>query len=272
MNPDSAVDRIADELIYHYALKAATLSPAEIREKANFWSRDQRLEPWDRKITKLINDIWDEERRIIIANLRKLGKGYTAKAGPDEILYPVNKYTKLLAAEMKKMFPKLLKQEGQIALGALDLHAVFDLDNPRLKTWLDKYCFKFSQRLEDINVEKLRATLTEGLNAGESIPDLMKRVNTTYENWTRWRSEMIARSETIRASNESALEAYRQSGVVEKKIWIVAEDACAACMALGDEGPIDLDAIFCTSPYGEIDCPPLHPNCRCAAAAYFEEE
>jgi len=71
---------------------------------------------------------------------------------------------------------------------------------------------------------------------------------------------MIARTETIGASNQGALQSYKQSGVVEKKEWLVSAGACEICLDIEAEGAIGLHESFS----GGYDTPPAHPNCRCA--------
>ena len=73
---------------------------------------------------------------------------------------------------------------------------------------------------------------------------------------------VIARTETIRASNAGTLIGFKASGVVLKKEWTTAEDDRVSedCEANGDQGPIDLDEDFVSGD----DAPPAHPNCRCA--------
>jgi hypothetical protein len=92
---------------------------------------------------------------------------------------------------------------------------------------------------------------------------------------------LIARTETIRASNAGAEESYKQSGVVTSKEWLVTADdrLCPACAEMdgeiielgenyynkGDEmsfGSGDEQGTLVFD-YGAVAHPPLHPNCRC---------
>jgi SPP1 gp7 family putative phage head morphogenesis protein len=70
----------------------------------------------------------------------------------------------------------------------------------------------------------IRHALTEGVAAGESIPQLAKRLRTVYEDFTRERAVMIARTEVIAASNLGSQAAARISGVVSEKFWIATAD------------------------------------------------
>ena len=102
----------------------------------------------------------------------------------------------------------------------------------------------------------------------------------------RNRAEMIARTETMRASNmgqQLAWEAATDQGLLlpgeVEKIWIVTDDdrTCARCLSMEEEvngkprGQVALGDGFnegaVTAPKGvavETRTPPLHPMCRCA--------
>lgn len=73
------------------------------------------------------------------------------------------------------------------------------------------------------------------------------------------RAEMIARTETRIADTAGNMIAYRESGVVEMKAWILGEEACDECQGNADEGEIGIDESFSDG----SDCAPAHPNCAC---------
>ena len=83
------------------------------------------------------------------------------------------------------------------------------------------------------------------------------------------RAEVIARTETMRASNLGQQEAWNQAideGLLtgqEKKEWIATPDdrECDDCDDV-DGQRVPIDGEFDTSE-GSLDGPPLHPNCRC---------
>jgi SPP1 gp7 family putative phage head morphogenesis protein len=273
MNP--ALRSHLAEAIAQYILDGYPVQPGHthakmpISHEVYFDVLFKALAPWERRIIAMLAVIWDEERRIILANLKKL-KPTTPKAKApqgiiDSLLYPKNKFTAALSAEAKKIIMPLIVEEGKRILAILDVDIDFDVADPNVEAWLAEYTPKFSRELEAVNVEKLRAELTAGMDAGETIPQLMARVNETYATWNKYRAEIIARTETSRASNRAALEGYRQSGVVRRKVWMTAPGCCDECAAL-DGTVIGLDEEFFDTDYESGDGPPLHPNCRCAVA------
>lgn len=80
----------------------------------------------------------------------------------------------------------------------------------------------------------------------------------------RYRSTMIARTETIRALNGARVAGFEQAaedGLVNsetaKLVWVATDGACPECADL-DGQEADLGEGF-----GGADFPPLHPDCRC---------
>jgi HK97 family phage portal protein len=136
-------------------------------------------------------------------------------------------------------------------------------------------------------VKRLRQTLAEGIEEGEAIPKLRKRITDKFgESVTRYEATRIARTETIWAWNEGAVQGYIQSGVVRKKQWLCANDerTCQWCPEM-DGKIVEVEATFfnkgdgfegsqgglLTFDYEEIGHPPLHPQCRCTIIPVVED-
>lgn len=79
------------------------------------------------------------------------------------------------------------------------------------------------------------------------------------------RAEMIARTELAMAHSAGTLAAWRRSGVVNGKRWVISDlhDQDDICDINAAAGVIPLDASF---PSGD-DGPPAHPNCECVVVA-----
>lgn len=86
------------------------------------------------------------------------------------------------------------------------------------------------------------------------------------------RALMISRTELAFAHTRGNIEGWKESGQVERKKWIVAQDRyCDACAALAEQ-VVDLDEDFKSEEFGDVDAPPLHPNCRCDIVAVMSKE
>jgi len=262
----------------------------ELRRQAHFEKLFNSLIPYEKLYKTMLRDVWAKEEKIVIANLKKMKKSWLTKDKIDDILYPVSQFEKELSENALEIDLAIIDKQGNIEMGKLAAaDVVFDVSNPEVQKWLKSYTPKFSKELEKVSVAKLRRELTEGIAAGEGIPGLLKRVNTTYKHWNKVRSETIARSEALRASNRASIEAYKQSGVVKKKVWIThfSPETCAWCRRLNNK-VISIEKSFFTQgskytidveggrqtmklDYEDVESPPLHPRCRCTIAASFEE-
>lgn len=287
----ATIDYLTNEIIESASKELLDISLVyveELKRKLFFEKLYKSLVPYEKKFANMVKGIWEEERKIIIANIKKMRKAYLRKDIIDQLLYPRATAEKKLSEQALEIILVILGERGEEEMGAIAAaDVVFDVQNPEVQKWLTSYVPKFSTKLEEVSVLKLRSELIEGIKAGEGIPELIKRVNLTYDNWNKVRSETIARSEAIRASNRAALEAYKQSGVVKKKIWMAEPDACNWCAPLdgkivdletaffdiGDEYTVKVDGKDQTMrlDYETVESPPLHVNCRCAISAWMED-
>lgn len=129
--------------------------------------------------------------------------------------------------------------------------------------YLQKYTFENIQGMKEDIVNKLRQELQRAYMAGEGIDKIKTRVKEVFKVGDN-RSEMIARTETNRASNVGKLQAYQKSGETGKKMWIskIDDRTSPLCKRL-DGQVVGLNENF-KDPEGEWEgpSPPSHVNCR----------
>jgi len=130
----------------------------------------------------------------------------------------------------------------------------FDIWNPRVVAFLESHGMELSKTVSEGLRHACIESLAEGYKLGESIPHLMERLEKTLTDFSQARLEMIARSETLMASQKGAIESYIQSGVIHEVKWLATEDerACDECSLL--------DGM--TFNVSEVPGLP-HPDCRC---------
>jgi len=143
-------------------------------------------------------------------------------------------------------------------------------------------------------VDRLREELSAGIRANETIPQLIKRIDTWVGSQTitikpvldadgniiraassrvigkNVLAEVIARTEANRAYNAGNLDALKQAGV-ENVQWLLASDACKECAELAEVAPGEkLGKIMALD--DAQDMLPAHPNCRCTWVTVLEEK
>lgn len=128
---------------------------------------------------------------------------------------------------------------------------IADLDF--LREWLDDVSQNIGQQISDTTINAFNDALREGVEAGESVGDLSKRVEEVFTFASKNRAEMIARTEVARGVTEAHRQTYDYYGFNEVK-WLLAPGSCALC----DEKSRSKWSI--SSVRGEI---PVHPNCKC---------
>ena len=295
---DSQIDSLAERIIISYCvenirdyisleakkvIKEALETPPQ-PHKELFDALFKALDPHEKKFASMLKGIWEEERRIVVANIKKLKKAYRKDPEDDvnQLLFPQKEMEGRVANGTKPLLVNVVDETGKQELAKLEVGTAFDVMNPEVQKWLNEYVPKFSEKLEAVSVEKLRRELIAGLEKGESIVELSKRVNNTYAHWNKMRSLRIARTEILRGSNAGAKNAYIQSGVVKKIRWLSFLDrrTCGFCeemngkivgveenfFNLGDQlviGEGDKRQRLNIN-YTEIGYPPLHVLCRCS--------
>jgi HK97 family phage portal protein len=142
--------------------------------------------------------------------------------GGDNILLPQNVSNDIGTvdrneSEMQKA--KLKKQED------IEVSLSFALDSPEALAVLDVKPMLVATTIE--SNETVRSIVAKGLEEGIDIKDMQAdiwdRFNSSDE-FSLNRTTLIARTETTQVANSGTLDAYKQSGVVEEKIWLTSRD------------------------------------------------
>lgn len=142
----------------------------------------------------------------------------------DDLTFDEQKWRVLFEEFGQLILPGIIADAGQTGLNTFIVGISFDVRNPRVVDFINSKVFKFSFETNQTTLNDLRKTLSEGLRAGDGIPQLKKRVTSIYDDIRGYRAERIARTETCSAYNFGTFESYKQSGVVKGKQWLSAHD------------------------------------------------
>jgi HK97 family phage portal protein len=187
---------------------------------------------------------------------------------------------------------KLFIAQGIIALAfADDSGAEFKVTDA-LKAETASSVSRMARNFNDETITALNETINAGVQAGDNLADLKKRVEATYKETKGYRAERIARTETLKASNRATVNAYKQTGYVTGKQWYANPGACPICESV-DGKVVSLDTNFANVgqsisytetnaegeevskeypvSYEDIGTPPLHPQCECCVIPFTEE-
>ena len=107
---------------------------------------------------------------------------------------------------------------------------VFDRADPRIQRWLGERIATFSTEVTETTAKRVRAALIQAQEAGEGIPQIRARMQAIFIEdgdtirAERGRSNTIARTEMVSATNEGRFDAAVQSEIVVEKEWLTAID------------------------------------------------
>jgi HK97 family phage portal protein len=232
---------------------------------------------YEKQYKRLLAPIFKEQRKEALKNLEAHASSLKAA---DQKLFDDGAYDALITAKLQPMLHDLTQTQGGLALTLAGGDGAEFQVTSKIINILERNTRKMATNFNDETLASLNDTLAEGIQAGEGIGSLKGRVNDVYDQVDGYRAERIARTETLKASNNASAEAYRQAGFVTGKVWVANPDACPECEEFDgkkvglDEPYVPLGGSYTytdvngdeqsqTNDYDTIEEPPLHPNCRC---------
>jgi SPP1 gp7 family putative phage head morphogenesis protein len=219
-------------------------------------------------------------RAVLVAALRKKNELLVFLQVSGAIV----EVSKALRKDLPELLTQVLEASGKTAVrrlrrlldlrAAADADFAFDVTNPEAVKWIQQHVGSMIDGLNEATREEIRDLVEAAFEEGFDVDELADRVTEVIGDAAR--AEVIARTETMQASNEGQLQAWDQAveaGLLtgnEKKEWITTPDdrLCPVCepmdgetVGLGEDFDVD----------GErVSTPPAHPNCRCTIALSVE--
>lgn len=238
--------------------------------------RNQAL--YERKYAKALKTIIANQRDEALYNLEAHAGGLSKDL--QSSLFDAAKYNKDFQEGLMPVLTSVVDTQGALALVfAGDDENQFKI-TATILNHIKNNTAKMAKNFNQETLDRLSRTLAEGIEDGENLTKLRNRVHEVYDNLERYRADRLARTETLKASNDATNWAYKQTGYVKAKEWYANPGACEICDVF--QGKIvGLDDTYATVgqnieytdldgndktyaiDYDDIDNPPVHPNCRC---------
>jgi HK97 family phage portal protein len=255
------------------------------------------------ELGKSVGRIFDRQVKAVLERIAKQDAPTQELAAEVQSLLESKKWRKDIVDALRPYLEDSLA--AGIILGKTTLEKMkalpvnFDKHGEDLKAYARSESIRLANRAADSTnrwtAVKFSKVIGDGVANGETIPEIAERVKTwavkdgDAERATTRRALTIARTEAQRASRRAEVEAWKASGVVSGKTWLLAPDPCEFCEAASDafsknavgledsfygEGSeiIGKDGGIMVADYEAIDGPPLHPNCRCALQPRLDDE
>lgn len=149
---------------------------------------------------------------------------------------------------------KLKGIDASLGMGPADWRAIDSLEVRNLSAL---------RGISDEMSKQIIREVQEGMNRGESMTAIKRRIAGRVNSIGMNRADLMARTEVMYAANDGAIKRYSQEGV-EKWQWYTTQDdrLCPQCRPKHNQ-------IYAIG--GSQQPPPLHPRCRCVALPYFED-
>lgn len=249
-------------------------------EYSKVWkAKIARVTPYETKTAAAIKAVNAKTKAEVKKNLATSIKAIGSKKAvdPSKLVADNAKYAKLIVNAVVPIQVSLFDTESKEASAMIGVGDV-ELVTPAVKKAIETSAGLMADSYTQTTIDKLTATLDQGIEDGLGLDDLSDLVDGVFEYSDTTRADAVARTETTRISNDAKVEAWKQSGIVKSKMWYTADDerVCPYCdMMNGTE--IDLGDTFfdegdtvdgsddssMTADYSDVGGPPLHPNCRC---------
>jgi SPP1 gp7 family putative phage head morphogenesis protein len=233
-----------------YKLLPAKAMSEEAKE-AHWHAYIAKTEAQEKPFIRALNELFREQEAEVLGLLEDADS-------PKEALFDQDKaeerFRKALTPHLRRVLTEAA-EDASVLIHPEPAHRSKQLSEDAL-IWLMDRAAWLVKEINKVTRDALSVQLVDGFVEGESIPKLAARVRSVFDDCTRRRSLVIARTEVIAASNEGALEGYKASGVVEKVEFYAALDDRTDEDCMGLHG-----TIYSLKEAGGII--PVHPNCRC---------
>ena len=129
--------------------------------------------------------------------------------------------------------------------------------------WASKHGATLVTQMDVETKRRLSLTISNGIKNKRGIPGLARDIRKDFTDMTKFRSELIARTETASALSQASLDNMEAMGI-DGKEWVSVgdDDVSDDCLGNEAEGVIPTKQAFS----GGVSAPPQHPDCRCALA------
>lgn len=263
-----------------------SLNPADLDQKADKQdvARWRELMVKRRATTRAFESRFTRELMAArVEVLRRIESGaallaFAQKAAATDFIFDLAKFKQGLTDSFQSLSRNALDTAGQQMLAELGKDDPFTMPPAKALTFLQERRNLIAGAADDIHAQVM-GTLTEGLNAGDTMKQLSDRVRAEFNGISERRGRTIASTETGAAYATARQEGMRSAGVKYKR-WLVSGNAnTRAAHKLMNGATVGIDEKFLvinpkTGDTDEVDGP-SDPNgepwniinCHCVAIA-----
>lgn len=246
-------------------------------EHTRLWKRyARRTDPHEARFAALCEELFKRQRDSVLSRLSQRGARAVEDAAEEP--FKLSSWILTFRVAVRPLMRLIAEDGGATALDDLELGDLFNVDDPRMVRFLEQRAQRFAQSVNETTWNALKASLAEGIAAGEGTGELAERVERVMEGRIRSSKEAIARTEVNGAYNGGTLAGWRQSGVVIAKEWLsTLDDRLRGSHAQAHGQRVGLDDEFVvgngSGPHpGAIGLAEEDIQCRCTMVAVLDTE
>lgn len=239
----------------------------------------------DKLIQSVITNIYVPQQKEIIDNINSKGLKYAIRKSASDFLFN-EKWEEKIFNLLNPLFKDVILKQGQ---EGMDLVGGFSYSfSDDASNYINKTAALSAKSVTETIRGKIENTLADGIAKKESKIDLIARMVSAYHKLEEIQPKQIAEIEVSRMTNYALMDAYKQSGIVKGKQWLInpSGKTCSFCnqaaidfnKRLLDDVLVKKGETFTGSDgrtmkidYDDIITPPLHNGCRCFTAPVLEE-
>jgi HK97 family phage portal protein len=232
----------------------AQIKGLSVEQKDRLWLKaDRRATSWESKFADRAAAQFEADRRELLAlvsDAKAQAKAAKATVAWQDYLLKADAYLDMAGDNWREAFVPLL--EALIAEHGADLNATFgmsfDVRNLFAEKWWREYQLKFAQDILFTTKADVHQIVAQAVKEGWSIPQMQKQLGLTFDRYIdpaftldgrkltdeeiQWftdrqpayRTENIARTETMRAENAGSNALYQDWGAPAHEWWSTHDD------------------------------------------------
>ena len=217
---------LSSQLTRRLPLEKSVLPTKELRLR--HWVKTKSIVTTNQnRVERVLIALFSDLEEEMLRNIRNIGKAYSRgekaplNVNVESLIYDLESATELLVEAGSPILADTLESGGVRGMATVGAGTSFDLADPRVKEILERAVQRFKDDITPANWERIKTSLVEGLNSGETSKELAARVTANMGREIN-NAATIARTEVLPVYHQGQLEGFSQSGVVELKEWMSA--------------------------------------------------
>lgn len=201
--------------------------PKQVKKKITIEMKEGMWQVFDKAAIKnerafinVLKKYFQRQQDEINQSLEKGVKKITDN--PDDLLNWKEENNKLIA-QLNPQWQRSFQEGVETANELFGFGLSFEVFNPKFLNWVEEFGAEQVKGINDVTKDKLRRTLSEGVEGGESIPKLRDRVSQVMGEAKTSRAVKIARTETHNTVGAGTFETYGAAQVRQKE-WLTSLD------------------------------------------------